>query len=904
LGVYRVAKVGIDTKLTVFQKVGLFFYSRRRMTAILLLTCVTFGVVSYTTLLPRKGFPSVNVPIGLLQVTSFDKSSSEVDEKYANPLVTSASQRDTVKSVSSTSTPQGVAVVITFNDGVDVLSELSSIEQDSQPKLPDGTSVNTKKIDAGALTTAGDDILISIHGDGLSASDLDVQGQKFKEKFELKNLSLVERVTYNNLIDTQENLTTGETTKQQTSFDRFYSQVSGRIQNSSIIAIKGYAGVDQLELYDQVKSAVESISTNDTPVRAEISANFAQGIREQIGSLQKNLLEGLLVVVIVSFILISLRASLITAIAMVITIITTVGVLQLIGYSLNTITLFSLILSLALIVDDTTIMVESIDAGLKSGKRKLDEVVLDSLKKVARASSTGTFVTIIAFSPMIFISGTLGKFIIAIPVTIIISLVVSILVSVIFIPFLVRLSFSIRKKKHTKSKITIPGKIETSISDNLARLIIWSDKGGIKRIIISRLSAVLIGIIFLMIGGWLFTKVGFNIFPSPKDGNDLVLTAKLVDQENLSIESTEARTDKILDTVKSVIGDNLESLTLNSQAGPPTVRDFTASILLVDFRDRDNTSVQIAEKLNTELGRVNNGMRVKVMASGVGPPASNFAVQLRGDDPEAVSVITKDMQKYFESVVLTRKDGTTAGFEDVVVQPSTIAKRNASGRYVEVTAAFTGEDTSTLVTLAQDSIKKEFNESRLKQYGLGKDAVFFDLGQELENQKSFESMGKATLPLLLVMFVVMALLFRSLLQPLLIFTALPFAITGVAAGLYLSNNVISFFSMLGVFALIGISLNNTILLTDFANVAKSQGASPSEAMAAALKERLRPLMTTSITSFFALLPLALSDPFWEGLAYTIIFGLLSSTILVVLIFPYYYLIAESLRALPRKLLHR
>jgi len=889
-------------RLTIFQKIGMFFYTRKMITPILLLTLVVFGVVSYTTLLPRKGFPSIDLPIGLLQVTSFDKSSGEVDEKYAVPLVAVTSQKESVKSVSATSTPQGTAVVVTFNEGVDVLSELGSIEQEAKANLPDGAVVNFKKIDAGALTTAGDDILISIHGDGLSASELDIQGKNYKQLLESKNLSLVERVTYNNLIDTQENLATGEITKQQTSFDRFYSQDTKQILASSIVAVKGYPGVDQLELYDQVKAAVDSIPTDSMPINAEISANFAQSIRDQIGSLQKNLLEGLLVVIIVSFILISLRASLITALAMVITIITTVGVLQLIGYSLNTITLFSLILSLALIVDDTTIMVESIDAGLKSGKRKLDEVVLDALKKVARASSTGTFVTIIAFSPMLFISGTLGKFIVAIPVTIIISLAVSLIVSVIFIPFLIKMSFIISKRHKTKTKITkIPGKIENLISEKLGKAIIWSDKGSKKRTVLSRFSAVMIGIIFLAIGGLLFSKVGFNIFPSPKDGNELTLTAQLVDQENLSIESTEAKTDKILESVKTIIGDNLESITLNSQAGPPTVRGFTASIVLVDFEKRDITSVEISERLNTELGRVNNGMRVETIASGVGPPASNFVVQLKGDDPKAISVLATDVQAYLSKVELERRDGTTAGFEDVIVQPSTITRRNESGKFVEITAAFTADDTSTLVKLAQDAIKKEFNENKLKEYGLGKDAVYFDLGQELENQKSFESMGKAMLPLLIVMFVVMALLFKSLLQPLLIFTALPFAITGVAAGLYLSDNVISFFSMLGVFALIGISLNNTILLTDYANVAKSEGASPNEAIAAALRERLRPLMTTSITSFFALLPLALSDPFWEGLAFTIIFGLLSSTILVILIFPYYYLIAESMRSIPRKL---
>jgi multidrug efflux pump subunit AcrB len=110
--------------------------------------------------------------------------------------------------------------------------------------------------------------------------------------------------------------------------------------------------------------------------------------------------------------------------------------------------------------------------------------------------------------------------------------------------------------------------------------------------------------------------------------------------------------------------------------------------------------------------------------------------------------------------------------------------------------------------------------------------------------------------------------------------------------------------MLGVFALIGISLNNTILLTDYANQARNEGKTPVEAMSSALKARIRPLLTTSITSILALLPLALNDPFWEGLAFTLIFGLISSTVLVILVFPYFYLIEESIRSKIRHLFGR
>jgi predicted RND superfamily exporter protein len=101
--------------------------------------------------------------------------------------------------------------------------------------------------------------------------------------------------------------------------------------------------------------------------------------------------------------------------------------------------------------------------------------------------------------------------------------------------------------------------------------------------------------------------------------------------------------------------------------------------------------------------------------------------------------------------------------------------------------------------------------------------------------------------------------------------------------------------MLGFFALIGLSLKNTILLTDYANQLRRQGESAVDAAVGALRERFRPLLATSLTAIVSLIPLAIASPFWEGLAVVLIFGLLSSTFLVVTVFPYYYLGAEFLR---------
>ena len=125
--------------------------------------------------------------------------------------------------------------------------------------------------------------------------------------------------------------------------------------------------------------------------------------------------------------------------------------------------------------------------------------------------------------------------------------------------------------------------------------------------------------------------------------------------------------------------------------------------------------------------------------------------------------------------------------------------------------------------------------------------------------------------------------------------AIPFSLFGITLGLYLTDNAFSFFAMLGFFALIGLSIKNTILLTDYANQLRRSGASSVEAAVGALGERFRPLIATSLTAVVSLIPLMLSSPFWEGLAVVLIFGLLSSTLLVLTVFPYYYLGAEFVR---------
>ena len=257
-----------------------------------------------------------------------------------------------------------------------------------------------------------------------------------------------------------------------------------------------------------------------------------------------------------------------------------------------------------------------------------------------------------------------------------------------------------------------------------------------------------------------------------------------------------------------------------------------------------------------------------------------------------------------DNLLLTRPSGKTALIETVTSPNTSIYNRDDGKEYIAVSANYVDTDTTTLVTLTQTAVEKEFDAKRLATYGLDKDALSFDFGQESENQESFKNLALAFPIVLAAIFILLAIQFRSLLQPLLIFMAIPFSLFGITLGLYLTGNAFSFFAMLGFFALIGLSIKNTILLTDYANQARREGMHPVDATHEALAERFRPLIATSLTAVVSLIPLAITSPFWEGLTVVLIFGLLSSTFLVIIVFPYYYLAAEYLRTRTGRLTRR
>lgn len=747
-------------------------------------------------------------------------------------------------------------------------------------------------------TERGDEMVVSFYAKtDIEYKTLVSKAEEASKWLKDQNMPLVKDVSIINPYQSAKNPVTGQTEMAQKSFDRYGVRENGETKyyQSVVLGINGNKGSDRIKLYDQVNSTLSKLKSDErfNGYGAEITASDAPSIRQQVSELQKTLLEGLIAVLIVGSLVIAIRASLITVLSMVSVLAITNLVLYLIGYSLNTMTLFSLVLGLSLIVDDTIIMVEAIDNYRRRLKNK-EEIVSTATGKISRAMIAATLTAVLSFAPLIFVGGIIGGFIRQIPITIIISLLVSLVVALTFIPFFARrlmLSDDQIKKKQKDSGVN---RFEHQIAEFIVKPMLWA-KGSTAKLVLVCSIAIIFGLSFIMGSGLVFQKVKFNIFPPTKDSNEL--TVKATFPPGTSIEKAESINKEIENKVSKVIGPEIRYTSYYNVAN---AQNSTLTVSLTDYQDRKTTSQDYIKELKSEFSNYNKA----VLAFGqidAGPPASPFIVQVSTEKGrDKAEKLSADIVSYLKTAKIERPDGSTVNIESILPANTKVYSRDKGNAYLSVSVNYKDTDTTTLVTLTQKAVEDKFNSNELKKYGLEQSDLSFNSGQESENQDSFKTLIYAFPALMLVIYLLLIFEFRSFLQPLLIFMAIPFSLFGVTLGLYLSDNPFSFFAMLGFFALIGLSIKNTILLTDYANQSRRAGMGPVDSVHAALAERFRPLIATSLTAVVSLIPLAITSPFWEGLAVVLIGGLLSSTFLVITVFPYYYLAAEFLRIKTRR----
>ena len=165
-------------------------------------------------------------------------------------------------------------------------------------------------------------------------------------------------------------------------------------------------------------------------------------------------------------------------------------------------------------------------------------------------------------------------------------------------------------------------------------------------------------------------------------------------------------------------------------------------------------------------------------------------------------------------------------------------------------------------------------------------------GMVKEQSEAFSDlMGLMILGLVLV-YMVMAAQFESLIYPFVIFLSLPFALSGVLIGLFGFGMTFNMFSFIGIILLIGVGVNNGILLVDCANMLRARGESMADAVRHSGRQRLRPVLITTLTTVFGMMPLALAggegSETWKPMGVTVIFGITCSSIVTMILVPVLY----------------
>jgi len=240
--------------------------------------------------------------------------------------------------------------------------------------------------------------------------------------------------------------------------------------------------------------------------------------------------------------------------------------------------------------------------------------------------------------------------------------------------------------------------------------------------------------------------------------------------------------------------------------------------------------------------------------------------------------------KDFEKLYFTSNRGETFGFLDV-----------ASIEVVEAVSSIQHEDGQKVVTLTAD-VDPNYNLSEVvSEFNASTEGITIPYGVEEASGGGFgdmtdtlTSMVLGLLAAIMLVYIILSIQFNSLHQPLVILFSVPLAVTGVMAGLLITGNNLGFYAMMGMIALVGIAVNDAIVLLDYMNYLRKEGMDKKEAILEGVRTRFIPVFTTSITTIGGVLPLAVFNPTYGQLGIALIFGLVASTLLTLLVIPVIY----------------
>lgn len=509
--------------------------------------------------------------------------------------------------------------------------------------------------------------IISLNNFNLPAGDMTIDDYnynirisgKFENIEELKNTVIT--TVSETPIYLKDIATILETTQKKTSESRI-GYPNDLPQNTISLQIYKKTGGNILEIVEESEKKVEELKNSEylpDNLTIQKTNDNAVFIREDLKTLGTSALQTMFLILVILMMVLSFRGSLITALSIPLAFLITFSVMKIQGETLNSLALFSLVISLGLMVDNSIIIIEGIAEYISKHKKSSCHAALLSVWNYKKPVISGTLTTVSAFLPMLLVSGIMGEFIQVLPKTITAALLSSLFVSLVLIPTLSTRFIKIEEGKNEnyrnkKRHIYINKKIEKlkSFYANFIKKILLS-KTKRRKILITAWVAFFISIAIPISG-----MLRIEMFPAI-DNDYFVVDIKLpagssLDRTRVIVDMVEKEIRSIneLDNYVSGIGTN-SSLGIvggPGQMGSNNSHLASITVNLTDKNERKRKSFEISEDLREKLKFLNEA-EVNIQEVGAGPPSgAPIEVRIIGDDFKELVKISEEVKNVLENI--------------------------------------------------------------------------------------------------------------------------------------------------------------------------------------------------------------------------------------------------------------
>ncbi len=765
------------------------------------------------------------------------------------------------------------------------------------------------------------------------------------------------------------------------------------------LAIAKRAGANAVTVADTVLHRVDELQGTLIPheIAVEVTRDYGESANEKANELLFHLGLATVSIILLVWLAIGWREALVVAVVIPVTILLTLFASWIMGYTLNRVSLFALIFSIGILVDDAIVVIENISRhwAMRDGRPRRQAAV-EAVAEVGNPTIVATLTVVAALLPMLFVSGMMGPYMSPIPANASAAMIFSFFVAVMVTPWLM-LKFGGEDAAHAQTGAAhAEGGLLGRIYAASARPILRSK---------SRSWLFLAGVGVLTLGSLaLFYTQHVTVKLLPFDNkSELSVTIDL--PEGFSVEATDAVAQQVarivlqMDEVKSVQTHagasapfNFNGLVRHSfYRSDPNLGE--VAINLLPKGERSRASHDIALDIRQRLAAVEMpaGSSLKVVEPPPGPPVmATLLAEIYGPDPETRRAVAERVEAAFRSVpyivdvdnshgvrarrlrltvstddleffrveegdvfdtIAILNGGMTVGYShrgegrqpiplrierpkrerrlderflttpipanvlpgdrgvvelgDVVrvseEQASHLIFRRNGHAAEMVTAELAGDFEAPLYGMlavqkalaAQDW--GDLPQPVISLHGQPEDerapVLLWD-GEWEVTWVTFRDMGAAFMVALLGIYILVVAQFGSFKAPLVILTPVPLTFIGILGGHWLFDAPFSATSMIGFIALAGIIVRNSILLVDFIRHTDRRGRPLTEILIEAGAIRFKPILLTALAAMIGA-AVILTDPIFQGLAISLLFGLASSTLLTVLVIPAIYRVLRN-----------